>query len=1272
MSRTTLCRAPLATGCALALMGALTVSASASPGRASATATAAVTAAPHASSTPIYLNTSYPFQARAADLVSRMTLAEKVAQLSTNSGPAIPRLGVQQYTYWNEGQHGINTLGADQNNGGVSGGVHATSFPTNFASSMSWDRTLLYQETTSISDEVRGELDKSLFGTGQNNLGPSASDYGSLTFWAPTVNLDRDPRWGRTDEAFGEDPYFVGQMAGAFVNGYEGNSQNGQSMNGYLKVASTAKHYALNNTEDNRTGISSNAPDTDLRQYYTAQFRSLIENAHVSGLMTSYNAINGTPAVADTYTVNQLAQRTYGFGGYITSDCGAVGTTYQNPPSGHAWAPPGWSTDDQGSNATWTNTTSGAKISGQAGGQAYALRAGTDLNCSGGDNTVPNIEAAIKAGILSEGVIDTALTRVFTVRMETGEFDPPSQVPYTSITKAQIQSQAHQTLAEQVAASDMVLLKNANVSGTSAPLLPANATRLNNVVILGDLANTVTLGGYSGEPSLQVNAVQGITSAIKAANPNANILFDAAGTSSTATSAATLTPATQTAIKNADLVVIFVGTDGNNASEGKDRTTLAMPGNYDSLINQTAALGNPKLALVIQSDGPVKINDVQGQVPAVLFSGYNGESQGAALADVLFGKQNPSGHLNFTWYADDSQLPAMSNYGLTPGETGGLGRTYQYFSGTPTYPFGYGLSYSTFSYSPVAVDHSSVTADGTVNATFTVTNAGSTAGATVAELYVATPFTVSGVQLPNKRLAGFQKTNVLTPGTSQQITIPVKISDLSFWDSNNMKSVVYDGTYQLQVGASSSDIRSAANVAVTGAITPQVQYVTVQPEGVVYNAGDTIDLTGKNQWIKDDTTGAGSVPQGRNMNVTADNIVQAANNDQSFVNLSTTQVSYATSDPTVATVSSGGLVTAVGDGTATISVTVNGVTGTAPIVVRHSLTLTAPPLITAGGTVSATTSFINASPNAESNVTISLNVPSGWTARATTPSSFGTVASGQRVQTSWQLTAPAGASPGSYPVSAQATLSGTGPYTDSGTINVAYPSFNAALDNVGISDDSNPSAGNLDGGADSYSAQTLASAGLTPGVTFHHDNAAIPWPNIAPGSNDNIVASGQTIPVSGSGSTLAVLGSATYGSATGSGTIVYTDGSTQDYGLAFADWWSSSAAQGSDIAAGLPYLNGSGGKISHAVNLYYEAVPLQAGKAVQAVVMPNVSPNASRNVVSMHIFAVAVTTPGQSTVISLRAHANNMIVTADNAGASPLIANRTAIGPWEEFDLIND
>ena len=491
-------------------------------------ASAATSAQPAATVLPIYRDTHYGFAERAADLVSRMTLDEKVLQLRTSSAPAIPRLGVQQYTYWSEGQHGLNTLGANTNAGTATGGVHATSFPTNLAGTMSWDPELIYQETTAISDEARGMLDKSLWGTAQNNIGPDKNGYGSLTYWAPTVNLDRDPRWGRTDEGFGEDPYLVGRVAGAFVDGYQGQTPSGRPLTPYLKVAATAKHFALNDVENDRHADSSDTTDANIRNYYTAQFRDLVQDAHVSGLMTSYNAINGTPAPADTYTANELAQRTYGFNGYTTSDCGAVGDVYA--PGSHNWTPPGWTTATSNGGTQWTNTATGQQVSGAAGGQAYSLRAGTQLNCTGSEATEANIKEAIKAGVLSEGVIDNALVHVFTTRMQTGEFDPPNRVAYTKITKDQIQSPAHQALAEKVAANSLVLLKNDAVTGTKAPLLPADPAKLGNVVVVGDLAGTVTLGDYSGEPALQVSAVQGITSAVKAANPAATVTFDACGT----------------------------------------------------------------------------------------------------------------------------------------------------------------------------------------------------------------------------------------------------------------------------------------------------------------------------------------------------------------------------------------------------------------------------------------------------------------------------------------------------------------------------------------------------------------------------------------------------------------------------------------------------------------------------------------------------------------------------------------------------------------------
>jgi beta-glucosidase-like glycosyl hydrolase len=1171
-----------------------------------------------APATPVYLDTHYSYAERAADLVASMTLSEKVQQLHTNNAPAIPRLGLQQYTYWSEGQHGLNRLGADTAEGGQGAvdDVHATSFPTNFASSMSWDPALVYQETTAISDEARGFLDKSLFGTGQNNLGPDVNDYGDLTFWAPTVNLDRDPRWGRTDEAFGEDPFLVSQMAGAFINGYQGNTAAGQPMTPYLKVAATAKHYALNNVEADRLSGDSVTSEADLHQYYLKQFQSLVEDAHVSGLMTSYNAINGTPSAVNTYTTNQLAQRTFDFGGYITSDCDAVATVWQNPPVGHSWAAPGWASSTVNGEVIWTNATTGATIPAAAGAEAYALRAGTALNCTGDQATLPNIEAAIGAGLLSEGVIDTDLVKLFTVRMATGEFDPPAANSYTRITKSVIESPQHQQLAQTVADNSLVLLKNSAVAGTAAPLLPVAPASAGHVVVLGDLANKVTLGGYSGKPTVQVNAVQGITAAVQAADPGATVTFDAAGTSTTAKTPAVLSDATKAAIQSADLVIEFAGTDGTVAHEALDRSTLAMPGNYDSLVDQVAALGNPRTALVIQADGPVTVADIKDKVPAILFSGYNGQSQGTAVADVLFGAQNPAGRLNFTWYRDDTQLPAMTNYGLDPASTGGLGRTYQYFTGTPTYPFGYGLSYTTFRVSDVTADRAPVAADGTVTVTANVTNTGPVAGTTVVQLYASTPNAGRG-DVPLSRLAAFQKTQRLAPGQKQRLTLRVRVADLALWDTAHSRFAAPEGTYRFRIGTDSATTVAERDVRVTGRGRPSVKYVTVQPESVVYRAGQTFNLAGTNRWLADDTKRA-EEPD-RNLKVRADHIVEAVNDDQSFADLSRAHVRYTSSDPSVASVDRDGKVRAVKDGVATITATVDGVSGSAVIAVQGTLLQSTPAVAVASRPATVSATFTNGGAAPVTDVALSVTAPAGWTVAPSTPTTFASVAGSAKATATWQLTPPADAAPQQYAVSYTATSS-EGTFTAQAQTNVPYPSVAAAYDNTGISDDTVPTLPGFDGGSLSFSAQALATAGFVSGSPVTVDGVTFTWP--ATGVADNVVCSGQAIPVTGSGSRLGFLGASNNGTGSGVGTIVYADGTTQDFALGFADWWSGGAIPGTSIAASTPYLNNGSGQQNQTVHVYFADVPLAPAKSVAYVVLPHVTDNGTvAQITALHVFA---------------------------------------------------
>ena len=1164
---------------------------------------------------PIYLDRHYSFAERAADLVSWMTLAEKVAQLHTNTAPAIPRLGVQQYTYWNEGQHGINRLGGNARHGSVSGGVHATSFPTNLATSMSWDPALIYQETTAISDEARGLLDKSLWGAGQNNIGPDQNAYGSLSYWAPTVNMARDPRWGRNDEGFGEDPMLVASLAGAYVNGYQGQTRTGERLTPYLKTAATAKHFALNNVEANRQSGSSDTTEANIRNYYTPQFRSLIRDAHVSGLMTAYNRVNGTPAPADTYLANVLADRTWGFAGYSTSDCGAITDIWA--PNRHNWAPPGWTTATTNGQTIWTNVATGRQISGPAGAQAWALRAGTQLNCKGDEFTLANIQEAVAAGVLSEGVLDDALVRIFTTRMATGEFDPAAEVSYTAITKDQINSAAHQRLAEEVAANSLVLLKNDPVAGTA--LLPADPAHLDHVVVVGNLANTVTLGNYSGEPSAQVNAVQGITKAVQAANPAATVTFDSCATSTTATTSAACSAQTLTDLPAADLVVVFVGTDLNVATESKDRATLGLPGNYQSLIDQVSGANNPRTVLAIQASGPVAIEEARKKFPAVVFGAYNGQSQGTALANVLFGAQNPSGHLSFTWNSDDAQLPDIQNYGLTPAQTGGLGRTYQYFTGTPSYPFGYGLSYTTFAYRQVRADRAATTPDGRITVHFEVTNTGKTPGATVAQVYAVTP-AVAGLDLPAKRLVGFQKTKVLQPGERQAIAVRVQASDLARYDEQQRKQVVDNGRYRFQVGTDAATVVGSDDVQIRGSLSPRVSYVTVQPDRVQLTPGDALDLSGRNPWIADDTPQAGE-------HVRADRVVEAVRNDESFVDLSRARVTFRSSNPRVATVSRSGRVTAVAAGVATIAVTVDGVTGSTPIAVKQPFTLDVPALTTAGSAVTAKVTLPNPGAVPLTGVTLGLDAPDGWTVTPDGPTTFASVAPGRRVQASWTLIAPD--RPGSYDITADASFRSTnGLATTSAarSVSLPFPSLASAYGNVGISDDAQPSAGNLDGGGYSYSSQALAGAtpAITPGAALSHDGLTFTWPNAAAGTADNVVAGGQTIELSGSGTTLGLIGTGISGTASGPATITYTDGTTQTFTLTFTDWYANNPPPGGDIVTSLAYHNTATNPRVRKVSLYYNSVALDPAKTVRYLTLPNISQGVTAAQTSLHIFTTAI------------------------------------------------
>ena len=820
----------------------------------SATTAGTAGAAPHAAAAaaaqPVYLNRDYTPGERAADLVSRMSLAEKAQQMNSSRAPAIPRLGVAAYGWWNESNHGVNAS-TITDTGNATTLTNTTSYPSDLAMGSTWDPDLVHAEASLIGDEARD--------TAPNNTE-------NLDFYAPTVNLSRDPRWGRNDESWSEDPTLTAALAGQYVNGLQGQTTQGvlpASAKGYYKAIATLKHFAANNSEVNRRSGSSDMDQRTLREYYTAQFADIVEQAHPGSIMSSYNEVNGVPAAANVQLIDNLARETYGFDGYFTSDCDAV----YEIQAGHQWQPPG----------------APAPLD-QYGRTAYAVSAGEDLDCNAGyhdqysyGNTIPTaLSQHIKTqtDTFNIGDVDTSLVRLFTARIETGEFDAQTQVPWVKAARKRLggvvwtsaasnnaitETPARLAQAKKSADESLVLLKNDAATGSTKSLLPLKVPSSGKlkVAVVGYYAHPASLytGGYSSiqtgaGAANNVDSYTGIKAAVQKLDPRAQVdYFPGVTGGTTGASLTTVDPATIAAVKGYDAVVVVAGTDNTTASEDHDRANLALPGAQASMISQVEA-ANPRTVLYLETAGPVETGSFAATTPAMLWSSYNGQQQGAALADVLFGATNPAGHLPFTWYADTGQLPSITDYAIRP-SAGNPGRTYMYFDGSASYPFGYGLSYTSFAYSGLKLAKASVGAEGTVKATMTVTNRGRTTGTAVPQLYATTPFEPASAQRPAKRLMAFSRVT-LKPGASKQVTLSFDASKLAFFDEAKNKFVVDKGTYGLQLSTSADEVQRTAQVAVSGSLGTVPTTVTAKPvqagdaaadvaQRVAFDAGTTID-----------------------------------------------------------------------------------------------------------------------------------------------------------------------------------------------------------------------------------------------------------------------------------------------------------------------------------------------------------------------------------------------------------------------------------------------
>jgi beta-glucosidase len=830
---------------------------------------------------PAYLDTTLPPESRAADLVHRMTLEEKASQL-INQARAIPHLNVPAYDWWSESLHGVAVNGT-------------TEFPEPIGLGATFDPEAIHTMGTVISTEGRIKHAQDVR-AGHSNI------FEGLDFWAPNINIFRDPRWGRGQETYGEDPFLTGRMGVAFVTGMQGDDPH------YYRVISTPKHFAVHSgPEPDRHRIDVTTTRHDELDTYLPAFRATVTEAHAGSIMCAYNRINGQPACANDFLLVDQLREKWGFQGYVVSDCDAVDDIFHT----HHYTP------------------------GMPEAAALALQHGEDNECAdffakvNDDHDYKPYLDAVHQGLLQESTIDTALVRLFTARMKLGMFDPPEMVPYSKIDESLLDSAQHRALARKLANESMVLLKN---DGT----LPIQSGK--KLLVVGPLATqtAVLLGNYNGIPSHTVSILEGIKqefaastvtyaegtqflsdkaealppgafsvdgkAGIKASysdvagvnlfDPNVkppvlttrleksidasqplpsetsgkrvairweatltapetgdyNLGLHANGffrvqldgkevTSAFANNSAEtrlgrvhfvkgqtyaldvsygqpdsgspiaklvwskvdLTPQPEAleAAKKADVLVAVVGITSRLEGEemqvtepgfkGGDRTSLDLPKPEEDLIEALAKTGKP-LVVVLTNGSALSVNWASQHANAILESWYAGEEGGAAVAETLSGKNNPAGRLPVTFYASVDQLPAFENYFMR-------NRTYRYFTGKPLYPFGYGLSYTTFSYTNLSLPTSAVTAGQPLTADVTVTNTGKLAGDEVAELYLSFP-DVKGA--PLRALRAFKRVH-LSPGASTQVHFDLKPRDLSMvTDAGEIK--IPAGKYEISVG----------------------------------------------------------------------------------------------------------------------------------------------------------------------------------------------------------------------------------------------------------------------------------------------------------------------------------------------------------------------------------------------------------------------------------------------------------------------------------------
>lgn len=684
---------------------------------------------------------SLPIERRVSDLVSRLTLEEKVAQM-LNTAPGIERLGIPPYDWWNECLHGVARTT-----------FKATSYPQAIGMAATFDVDAMKTMGDYTAEEGRAINNES-------NRTNNHKRYVGLTYWTPNINIFRDPRWGRGQETYGEDPYLTATLAKAFVTGLQGNDPK------YLKAAGCAKHYAIHSgPEPSRHVFDVNVSDHDLWDTYLPAFHELVVNAKVAGVMCAYNAYGGQPCCGSDRLMMKILRDDWKFAGYVTSDCGAIDDFWQRHK-----------TDSTAEDAA-----------------AKAVLHGTDVEC--GNFTYKTLVKAVQDGKLTEKDLDVSLRRLFTIRFRLGMFDPIEMVKYAQVPMTALESQPHKDHALKMARESIVLLKNQN------HLLPLGKN-IKKIAVLGpnaDNANT-QLGNYNGQPSIITTVLQGIKEKLG----NTVEVFYSRATNFVDTIHPDFTKLIDSA-RDADVFIYVGGISPRLEGEemrvkvpgfsGGDRTTIALPSVQTDFLKALKATGKPVI-FVMMTGSAIAIPWEAENIPAILNAWYGGQAAGSAVADVLFGDYNPSGRLPVTFYRSDADLPSFEDYSMA-------NRTYRYFKGEPLYPFGFGLSYTTFKFGEVKLSKQTLGKNDLLRADVTVTNTGKKKGDEVVQLYV----THEGVAYaPLSALKSFKRIT-LQPGASQKISFNITPDLLMLVDKNG-NTVFQPGKVKIIIADSAPSNRS--------------------------------------------------------------------------------------------------------------------------------------------------------------------------------------------------------------------------------------------------------------------------------------------------------------------------------------------------------------------------------------------------------------------------------------------------------------------------------